>query len=775
MNINSPPKLAAWILSRFVYKGENTEKLGDLEEGFWMKAEDEGILQAKLWYWWMVILVIPVSLKNYFTWGGIMFKNYLKIAFRNILRQKGYSFINISGLALGIACCIFIFMWVNDELSYDNYNKNIDNLYRVEQDYYYEDQTFHINVTPTAAGPAYKDKIPEVLNACRINRAEILLGYNEIQFYESNVRLIDSTFMEMFTLDLLKGDKHSALDQPTSIIINDEIAKKYFGNEDPMGKTLSVNNEHDFIVTGIFKKLPHNVTISFEIAIPFEYSEDLAYYAEGWGNNYLLTFLQLVPNADIQSVNKKLTDIFKENLSNRTNDIIVSPLSRLHLHSYFGYIQSAGAIQYVYMFSIIAVIVLLIACINFMNLATARSANRAKEIGIRKVVGAKRGSLIKQFYTESFLLSVIAAIFSICIVLLLLDQFNELTDKEIEFSIFGNWYLLGGILLITLITGFTSGSYPAVFLSKFKPVSVLSGSKKKGAKNANFRRILVVVQFTLSIFLIVATIVVYKQMLFIQEKDLGYDKENLVYIEMRGEVPNKYRSIKSEFQKTPGVIDISASNHPPYRIASNSGGADWDGKDPNQRVLVSVNFVDYNFCETMGIELLEGRGFQENFPADELTDTDTVGGVLINEEMVKTMGMDNKSVIGARFDFFSNGNVIGVMKDFHFATVKNQIEPLAMGLAPDFMEYMIIRLQKGNPRETLNNLQKSWNRVVADYPFEYKFLDEDIEKMYRSETRMLGLLNYFAILAIVIASLGLFGLASFMAEQRTKEFGVRKV
>ena len=772
-NKSHPSKLAKKLLSFFLKGKENSEKLGDLEEGFRIKAKEENSAKAKLWYWGQTITTVPICIKNSIIWGWIMFKNYLKIAFRNISKQKGYSFINIIGLALGIACCIFIFVWVHDELSFDSYNTNLENLYRVEQEFNYNGESFHVNVTPTGAAQQFKDNIPEVINACRVNKGEILLGYNGIKFYESNAVAIDSTFLEMFTIDFIRGDKHTALDQPFNIIISDVIAQKYFGNEDPIGKTLTISSKYDFVVTGVFAEFPHNVSVSFDIAVPFEFSKNaFPYYERG---NYLLTYLQLVPGVDITSINQKITDVVHKFDSRARHDVIAAPLADQHLYSYFGFGKPTGAIRYIYMFSIIAIFVLLIACINFMNLATARSANRAKEIGIRKVVGARRKGLINQFYIESLLISVIATAFSIIIVVLLMDQFNEITGKDISLSIFNNGYLITGIIAITLITGLASGSYPAVFLSAFKPASVLSGPKHKGSKNANFRKVLVIIQFTLSVFLIIATMVVYNQMLFIKSKDLGYDKENLIYMEMRGDLTNSYQSIKNKFRNIPGVIGVSAASHSPYRITSNAAGADWDGRDPDKRVLVNMNYVDYNFCKTMGIELVEGRDFSEEFPGDVISDTDTVGGILINEEMAKIMGMDTKSVIGARFDFFSYGKIIGVMKSFHFTTIKSQIEPLAMGLRPQRLKYIIVRLQRGNPHAVIDHMQKSWSSVVTDYPFEYKFLDEDIDNMYKSDSRMLALLEYFAILAIVIACLGLFGLASFMAEQRTKEFGVRKV
>jgi len=393
-----------------------------------------------------------------------MIKNNIKIALRNLSKHKGYSFINITGLALGITCSIFIFMWVQDELNYDRYNENADNIYRVEEDQYYSGKTYHVNVTPYPCAPVFKDKIPEVVNAARMNYAGILLTYGENSFYEKNVVGIDSTYLEMFTFEFLRGDIKTALDEPHSIIINDEIAKKYFGNDDPIGKIVALNNKYDFTVKGVFKKLPHNVSRSFEIAFPFKFFKEVGRWSESWGNNSITTFVQLIPNPNIDLVNKKMTDLLRENNEESITDYMAAPFTRMYLHSYFGYGHPTGNIKYIYMFSSIAIFILLIACINFMNLSTARSANRAKEIGVRKVVGASRGSLIGQFYGESFLLSIIGLLISLAVVALLLNEFNSFTGKSISLHMLYNRTFITGVLLITFVAGLISGSYPALYL-----------------------------------------------------------------------------------------------------------------------------------------------------------------------------------------------------------------------------------------------------------------------------------------------------------------------
>ncbi len=705
-----------------------------------------------------------------------MLKNYLKIAFRNIKKYKGYSFINIFGLALGLTCALFIYIWVQDELNYDTYNENAQNIYRVEEDQYYSGEIFHVTVTPYPIAPAFKEKIPEVENAARIRGKSVLLSYHDKSFYETDAVGLDSTYLEMFTFDFVRGDKYSALDKPNSIILSEEMAEKYFGKDDPIGKTLVINNKYNFNVTGVFRKLPSNVSYRFEIGFPFEFLKELGSWSENWGSNSISTFLQLVPGANEASVNKKMTDMLREHEPESKTDYMVAPLLKMHLYSYFGFGHSPGKIQNVYIFAIIGIFIMIIACINFMNLTTARSANRAKEIGIRKVTGAQRRSLIAQFYGESMLLAFIGLIIAIVVVMLLLNEFNDLSDKDIALSSLINWNIILGALGITIITGILAGSYPALYLSAFKPVTVLKGELTKGKRSSLFRKVLVVIQFSLSVFLIIGTIAVYNQMIYMRDKDLGFDKEHVVYFNLRGDLTKNYQSLKREFEKTPGVLNVTGSNHRPNIIGSNGGGADWDGKDPDQSVLIGQAIVDYNYAKTMRIKMLEGRDFLPEYPGDLASETDTVGGFLVNEEVVKIMNRDYKRAIGARFDFMGiNGHIVGVMKDFHYGSVKNKIEPLALALAPDYVNFLVVRLSPGNVSKKISSLEDSWRNVVSNYPFEYKFLDEDFDRMYRSEERMVDLLRVFAFVAIAIACLGLFGLASFTAEQKTKEVGIRKV
>jgi len=702
-----------------------------------------------------------------------MFMNYLRIALRNIRRHKGYSFINIFGLAIGLTCCLLILLWVQDELSYDKFHQNAENIYRIEQEQDYSGRLYHVNVTPYPCAPVWKDEVPEIIDATRYaNCGGRSLRYGEKSFVENEVTAVDPAFFTMFDYPLLKGDRHSVMNEKYSIVIDEKTAKKYFGSENPVGKTLIYDSQYNLTVSGILKKAPTNSILTPEILIHLELTKELGTYVDSWGSNNILSFVLLQDNANITDVNDKITTVVNNHKEeNKTTKFMVNPLTRIHLFGFFGFDHNPVAIKFVYIFSIIAGFVLLIACINFMNLATARSANRAREIGMRKVVGALRKNLILQFIGESILLSLFAVLISILFVLLLLPVFNTIAGKEIQLNALFNSRFILGILLITIITGLVSGSYPALFLSGFKPVKVLKGNHAIGHSQL-LRRILVIIQFSLSVILIIGTLIIYKQLHFMRSKDLGFKQEHVIAISMQGNVKNSYQSLKQELVPIPEVLNVTASSNRPTRIGSNAGGIQWDGKDPEMNIVVGMNSVDYDFIETMQIEMLEGRAFSRDF-SNDVSDED-LSTFMINETLAKIIGKE--PILNEKINFIGiEGTIVGVMKDFHFKSVHTGIEPLALFGYPEWFQYILIRLSPGDISKSLKAVEKVWNRVLPDAPFDYRFLDEDFDRMYRTETSMSQLVKYFAILAIIIASLGLFGLASFTAEQRMKEIGIRKV
>lgn len=703
-----------------------------------------------------------------------MLKNYLLIAFRNIIKNIGFSLINILGLSIGITATLLILLWVQDELSFDRFHENAENLYQVEEDQYYSGEVYHVTVTPYPSGPVWKEEIPEIKDACRYQwPSGMLFRYGEKAFYEGGCVAVDQSFFSMFSFPLIKGDKQTVLTEPFSTVLTDETAKKYFGNEDPIGKILMVNNKYEFTVSGVVEKPPKNSTLSFDILVPFDYLKEVGEFNDGWGNNSIRTYVQLHENAITDTVNRKLTRIVRNHNPESNTDFLVLPLTRIHLHQHFGYGHDPGAIVLVYIFSIIAAFVLLIACINFMNLSTARSANRAREIGMRKVMGGTRQNLIFQFFGESFLLTIISMIFALLLTGTILSIFNDITGKELTFQHLLNYKFIIGLIILTFVTTFIAGIYPSVFLSSFKPVNILKGELSKGARGGLFRKILVIFQFTLSVFLIIGTVVIYKQLIFMRNIDLGFNKEHILYIYLRGDIKNNYYTLKEELLKNPVVTGVSATMHTPTHIGSNSGGADWEGKDPELHTLIGFSAVDFDYIETLQIDILAGRSFSKDYSTDLATDS--TGTFLVNEEVVKIMGVENP--VGMRFDFLGlNGKIIGVMKNFHYQSVRNKIEPLALVVSDvRWFNSMIIKIGPGDVIKAMKEITDTWNKIMPQYPLEYHFVDEDYDNMYRTDVRMGKIIQYFTFLAIIIACLGLFGLVSFTAEVRTREIGIRKV
>jgi len=702
-----------------------------------------------------------------------MIKNYLLLAIRNILRYKGFSFINILGLSIGITATLLILLWIQDELSFDTFHKYADRLYQVEEDQYYSGEVYHVTVTPYPSGPVWREEIPEIENACRYQWSYgMLFNYGEKAFYEDNCIAVDSTFFSMFSFTLIKGNPDQLLREPFTAVLTKETAEKYFGNEDPIGKPLNVNNQYEFTVSGIIDDPPGNSTLQFDILIPFDFLKEKGQYSDHWGSNSIRTYVLLNENAILDSVNSKLTRVVHSNVETST-DFAVFPYTRVHLHQYFGYGHPTTAVIFVYIFSIIAAFVLIIACINFMNLSTAKSSTRAREIGMRKVVGGNRKNLVVQFLGESFLLTLISVVIALILVTLILPIFNNVSSKDLTFEDLLNAKFITGLVILTILTAFIAGFYPSLFLSSFKTVNVLKGDPVTGRGSGILRKVLVVFQFTLSIFLIIGTIVIYKQLIYMRSMDLGFDKEHVFYIWMRGEISKNYETLKEELGKNPHVIGVSATLHSPTQIGSNSGGADWEGKDPEMSVLIGYSAIDYDYIEVMGIEMVAGRSFSREYPSDMITDS--TAAFLVNEEVIRIMGTNDR--VGQRFDFAGRkGTIVGVMKDFHYQSARNKIEPLAVHCRKgEELSALVVKLGSGDITKAMKELEETWHEILPIYPFDYIFPDQDYDRMYRTEERMGNIIKYFTILGIIIACLGLFGLASFTAERRTQEIGIRKV
>jgi predicted permease len=750
-------------------RSEHITLVGDFEEIFDDIVRRHGRLRAAFWYWGQLFKSAPAYLFDTLFWSLHMFKNYLKAAWRNIRRNPGYSLINLTGLAIGLACCLFIGLWVLDELSYDRFHEDASRLYRVEFDQNYSGKSFHVTVTPYPLARALKAEVAEIEQASRFTRlGDLLVRQGEKTLYEAGAVAADPAFLDMFSFPLIRGDKRTALNDPQSLILSEELARKYFDGEDPLGKILSVNIRREFRVTGVMKNIPANSSLQFDMLMSFKLLESIGNAPDDWDSNNIPTFVKLRGEASPAQTAAKVRDVVGRHGNVEDLTYSLMPLARIHLYSHYGFDRTPRASQYVYIFSVVALFVLLIACINFMNLSTARSAKRAKEVGVRKVVGAVKRDIIRQFYSESLLFTLLALSIALVLVIVLLPFFNSITGKTISLQSINTPQLLAVVLVAALFTGWIAGSYPALFLGSFQPIRTLCGKLRSGPKSTGFRRIMVVIQFSLSIALIIGTGVVYSQLNFIQDQKLGFEKDHLIYIPLRGIDRGLYSRLKTKLEGISPTYRVSAARHRPSAIYSNTSGADWDGKDPELDVSTYMTWVDYDYFATTGIEFVEGRGFSIEFP------TDRESAYIINEETVKMMGLER--ALGQRFALGEReGSIIGVVKNFHFDSLKRAVEPLAIMLQPENISYILIRIPAGNVPASLSHIEKIWKQEIPDYPFESRFLNDDFDLLYRSEARMGDILKYFASLAVFIACLGLLGLASFAAEQRTKEIGIRKV
>ncbi len=766
-----PPRVAEWLLGRFLLLHNASPVLGDFEELYNDMIESRGRTAADLWYWFQLVKSFPGFVLGYFYWGFVLFRSYLKVTLRSIMRHKGFSFINIFGLALGLSCTLFISLWVLDELSFDRFHTNTKRLYRVEADEEYSGYSMHTIVSPPPLAPVLADEVPEVEAAARFSRfGGLQLRYGDHSFFEQQVRATDPTFFRMFSFPLLRGEPDTALNDPFSIVISQRMATKYFGEDDPLGAVIQAENRFDLMVTGVIQDPPGNSTLQYDWIVPFVFVEqNLRRMPAGW-EDAISTFVLLREGVEPDGVAPKITELILRNKGKPDRTVYgLASLARLRLFSVYGRGELMGTVKYVYIFSLIALFVIVIACINFMNLSTARSAQRAKEIGMRKVVGAQRRDLIRQFYGESLLYTLCALGFAVLGVIVLLPVFRTVSGKSISLDSLGTRPILLAGVALTFLTAILAGSYPALLLSSLRPARVLRRLGKVERRSV-IRSMLVVVQFSLSIFLIIATVVVYTQTRYMKGSDLGYDRNQLLTIPLRGEVGGSYPALKDRLRQEPSIIQVTAMGRRPAMIGDYARDATWAGKDPDQETRVVFAAVDYEFVETMGLELVEGRTFSRDFA------TDAEQAFLINQETAKLIGGD--SAVGTPFTMFGQeGTVIGVLQNFHFQPLRREIQPLVFLLAPNphWLGNIVVRFSPENTAATLTAIEKAWKEVLPTYPFEYVFVDEDYSRFYWREERMGQLLGNFSFLAVFIACLGLFGLASFVVEQKTKEIGIRKV
>ncbi len=761
-----PPKIIIWLIWLLTRPGNRATLLGDIEEEYRIIVSESGQFRAKLWSLRQVIYPFVYYIRSFNLWSTMMLKNYIKIGVRNILRHKGYSFINIFGLAAGMACCILILLWVQDELSFDRFHKNRDNIYRVLTEIH-TNQEFTIYYTPPSLANSLKEDFPEVMEAFRLGRTGWAFKYGDSDknIFQDQGLLADPAILSAFSFPLIMGDPETALSDPLSVVISEKMAKICFGDQNPIGKTLLFDTEYILTVTGVHKDVPDNSHLQFEYLVPFEFLQHRGRNIDTWDSNRWITYVLLNEGNRPDELNAKIAGLVKAHVPESTAVLKLQPLREIHLYSLTG----TGMIVYVYIFSAIALLVLLIACINFMNLTTARSDNRLKEVGLRKVVGAYRSDIIRQFYGESILQSLFALLLAAGIVILLLPAFNELTGKQLSLAIAGNLYLIPGLMIIAVLTGIIAGSYPSLYFSSFRPVNAIRGSGGTAVgRGAKFRKALVILQFSLSIIFITGTLVVSKQLSYIREKNLGFEKENLLVMRTGNVSDSELETLRNELKQNSSIENITFTNSRLLYLGIETSKVSWEGKSDDQKISIQIRSVDYDYLETFRMEMAEGRFFSREYPSD------TANCYIINEAAVKTMGLE--SPIGKNLTLGDEtGRIIGVVKDFHHHSLRTEIEPLCFIFNPSWNTFMFVRTAPGRSAETLGLLEKNWDRIDPGYTFTVFYLADRIDRLYRSEQRVGKLSGYFSAVAIIIACLGLFGLASYMAEKRTKEIGIRKV
>ncbi len=698
-----------------------------------------------------------------------MLKNYIKIALRSLSRNKGFTFLNIAGLVVGMAGAMLIGLWIMREVSVDRFHENGEQLYQAWNRDTVDGEIWCWTSTPKPMGPVLATNYPEIINVTRYNYfGKTIFANEEIKINQEAV-FVDSTFLDMFTFPLLQGDKHDALLSPNSIVITKGMAENLFGDEDAMGKVIRFENRVDLKVTGVMENLPPTTDFEFQALLPWSLCVQMGFSDDNWGNNSISTFAQVEKGVDLAALNKKVETISKEHVTEGTTEVFLYPVEAGYLYNEFkNGVAVGGNIDRVRMFALIAILILLIACINFMNLSTARSEKRAKEVGIRKISGARKGSLVGQFLIESLCLSFLSGIIAILFVQLLLPAFNTIIGVELSIPFNQpNFWLL--FLSFIMVTGVLAGSYPAFFLSSFQPVKVLKGTYRKSNSLLAPRKILVIVQFTFAIILIASTIIIKQQIDYVQQRAKGYDDAQLIYHSLNEEIEKGFISFRNDLLQSGTVTGATKSMSPITQSWSNSWGIGWKGKDETSKQLVYRFAADIKPVETFGLTLVAGRDIDvTQYATDSLA-------ILLNEEAVRTMGFEDP--IG---QLISDGDepfhVVGVVEDFIIGSPYSRTKPVVIESSKSWFSTFHVKLKEGNAMlENLASVEAIFNKHFPNIPFEYEFIDESFAKNFANQQRIATLTTIFSTLAIIISCLGLFGLSAYAAEQRSKEIGVRKV
>jgi len=781
---SKPPRFSRWLFSVMKRYDEDFIWAGDLEEEFNQIMGERGISKAQRWYRAQVFKTLPTYFRFAMHWTAIMAKHYLITAFRHMKRQKSFTVINVAGLAIGLTFFILIMIYIQFELSYDRYHTNDDNIYRVASELpagHTHGGKTAMTRTVFALAPALIEEFPQVKNATRFMRnRNVLLTYENQNFLEKDVFFAEPQVFQIFTLPLERGQPEAALEDPYSIVLSQRMAERIFGQKNPMGRVIRYENSYDLKVTGILQNMPQNSHFVMDFIMPLQiYALIRELDLAQWQNHAIVTYIQLTEGADPHAVEESIPGLFwkyaesdRQPGGRRYCRPFLQALTSIHLHSDLdGEFAPNSDIKNVYLFSTIAFLILIIACINYMNLATARSTQRGKEVAIRKVVGALRHHLVKQFYGESFIFLIFALILGLALVQVLLPAFSTFVERDLSFSLLDNLALFFGLLITAIVMNFLAGSYPALLISSFRPASVLKKQILK-ARGNRLRNVLVVFQFAVSVGLIVSAVVVRLQLDYIKNRDVGYDRDQIVIIRLHDpQITKSLDALKSELKANPNVVAATASDALPNNIQSQMGPR-WPGMPKDFDYFdVYVSYVDEDYMDVYGIDIANGRNFSKEFPSDAQS------AFLFNESLVNALGWEQP--LGGEFEIWWGdvGQVVGVVKNFNFHSLHRGIEPMCLYYRKDqrYVYYLSVKIRGGDIPETLAFLEDIWRKFSPNYPIDYSFFDDIFDNAYRSEARLGSMFNVFSFLAVAIACLGLFGLAAFTAEQRTKEIGIRKV
>lgn len=783
-----PPNIAKTILSKLLYDDVWKTTLGDFEERYSYLLEKEGKASANRWYWSQVLRYAPSKLTHKFYWTAGMFFNYLKISLRNLRTNKSYSFINISGLAIGLASFLLIGLFVHHELSYEKHFEDSDRIYRViKQNANSHEGKNWYDTTPIKLHSGLRENFPQLEHTTYVSPYTGLIKLDEHSFYENGL-YAGGEFFETFKYTWIQGNPATALNDPSSIILTRSLAKKIFGNENPMGEILEIIPEYETepsikMITGLIEDLPTTSHLYFNYIT----NETSSIWHEGnadhWDSNGYFTFAKLGENSVLDDelldkidtyYNSQMLDMaYYKNQPDQVPSLSFQPLEDIHLkstHINHNYGLTLGDIKYVYTLALIGIIILLIACVNYMNLATARAIMRAKEVGVRKVIGALRSNLIMQFISEAVLLSLFSILMAVVLVWMFFPSFINLVNRPIDIDFFATIEFWSSVIGVSLVVGVLAGSYPAFYMSSLQPSGIFKNHTKGGKGNAFMRNALVTGQFAITTILIISSIVIFQQLHFIRTADVGYSRDQILTIPLNDDnFGVHYDAVAQSLKTNPNILSVSSGNYLPMDIPGSTSGVNWSGRE--ERVKFYRHSVHYDYLEMMDINLVAGRYFSEEYSTDETE------AFIINESAAAGMGFTPEEVLGTRLEMWSReGDVIGVVEDFNFLSFRLEQAALMIGFnrEQDY-NYLVMKIRPENMEETISFVEKTVTEASPDYPFEYAFMDDAFDNIYKTDLNLGMLLNAFTILALFIASIGLFGLASFMMEQRAKEIGIRKV